>query len=115
MATTDERLSILEQQVSAVTAKVDTFIQEMRDRDNQRAAELIEIRQRQDAAQAKHEADIKAAQEKHDADIKAMDKKFDAKFDALTKQLHDNFIQTLLGVGGMMLALGALLFTALRQ
>ena len=56
MATADERVdkleirfSTLEQQVSAVTAKVDTIIGEMRDRDNQRAAEIVELRQRQDA------------------------------------------------------------------
>jgi archaellum component FlaC len=56
MATTDERVDkletrflTLEQQVSAVTAKVDTFIGEMRDRDNQRVAEIAELRQRQDA------------------------------------------------------------------
>lgn len=56
MATTEERVdkletrfSTLEQQVSAVTAKVDTIIGEMRDRDNQRAAEIAELRQRQDA------------------------------------------------------------------
>ena len=56
MTTTDERVdkletrfSTLEQQVSAVTAKVDTIIGEMRDRDNQRAAEIVELRQRQDA------------------------------------------------------------------
>lgn len=48
MATTDERLPSLEQQVSAVTAKVDTFIGEMRDRDNQCVAEINELRQRQD-------------------------------------------------------------------
>ena len=54
MATTDERIdkleirfSTLEQQVSAVTAKLDTFIgemrdlkTEMRDRDNQRVADI---------------------------------------------------------------------------
>lgn len=56
MANTEERVdkletrfSTLEQQVSAVTAKVDTIIGEMRDRDNQRAAEIVELRQRQDA------------------------------------------------------------------
>ena len=88
MATTDERVDkletragSLEQQVSAVTAKVDTFIGEMRDRDNQRVAEI---------------------------------KALDAKFDALSKQIHDNFIQTMIGVGGMIIALGALLITALK-
>ena len=40
----DERVGRLEQQVATVTAKVDTFIGEMRDRDNQRAQDIREIR-----------------------------------------------------------------------
>ena len=40
----DERIGRLEQQVATVTAKVDTFIGEMRDRDNQRAEDIREIR-----------------------------------------------------------------------
>lgn len=40
----DERVGQLEQQVAAVTAKVDTFVSEMRDRDNQRAEDIREIR-----------------------------------------------------------------------
>ena len=55
MATTEQRVDklenrvgSLEQQVSAVTAKVDTFIGEMRDRDNQRVAEISKLRQQQD-------------------------------------------------------------------
>ena len=40
----NERISSLEQQVATVTAKVDTFIGEMRDRDNQRAQDIREIR-----------------------------------------------------------------------
>ncbi|MBQ3434944.1 MAG: hypothetical protein IJG24_07875, partial [Selenomonadaceae bacterium] len=40
----DERIGRLEQQVATVTAKVDTFIGEMRDRDNQRAQDIREIR-----------------------------------------------------------------------
>lgn len=63
MANTEERVDkletrflTLEQRVSAVIAKLDTFIgemrdfkTEMRDRDNQRAAEIVELRQKQDA------------------------------------------------------------------
>ncbi|MBR6711412.1 MAG: hypothetical protein IKI76_00230 [Selenomonadaceae bacterium] len=40
----DERVGRLEQQVATVTAKVDTFIGEMRDRDNQQAQDIREIR-----------------------------------------------------------------------
>ena len=35
--------------IDTVLAKVDTIIGEMRDRDNQRVAEIIELRQKQDA------------------------------------------------------------------
>lgn len=47
-------------------------------------------------------------------DIRATNAKIDAKFDALIKQIHDNFIQTLIGVGAIMAAIGGLLFTALK-
>jgi len=45
----ENRVSSLEQQVSSVIAKVDMLVGEMRDRDNQRAAEIMELRQKQDA------------------------------------------------------------------
>ena len=83
MATPNEpiRFATLEQQVSAVTAKVDTFIGEMRDRDNQRAAEIQVL---------------------------------DEKINSLAKQIHDTWKQTMIGVGGMIIALGALLIGALK-
>ena len=73
MATTEERVdrletrfSTLSEQFAATMARVDSFIAElrdfkteMRDRDNQRVAEIIELRQRQDA-------DRKALEEKID-------------------------------------------------
>ena len=68
MATTEERVdkmetrfATLEQQVSTVTAKVDMIIQEMRDRDNQRAAEIMELRQQHNADMKEMREDIKGA------------------------------------------------------
>lgn len=82
----------LGEQVAAVTAKVDMLVSEMRDfknemrdRDNQRAAEIIELRQRQDANQ----------------------KEF-------TKELRSNFVQTMLGVGAIMAAIGGLIVAILK-
>lgn len=40
----DERLTNLEQQVSNTMTKVDMLVDEMRDRDNQRVADIREIR-----------------------------------------------------------------------
>ena len=54
--------------------------------------------------------DIRRMNEKHDADMKSMD----SKFDAITKQINDTWRQTMIGVGGMIIALGALLITALK-
>lgn len=83
MATPNEPINFptLEQQVSAVTANVDTFIGEMRDRDNQRTAEIQIL---------------------------------DEKINSLAKQIHDTWKQTMIGVGGMIIALGALLIGALK-
>ena len=103
MMTTEGRVTGLEQQVSAVTAKVDMLIQEMRDRDNQRAAEIMEIRQRQDAAQAKH-----------DADMKEMNARFDAKFDKLSDQIHTMTIAAVVGFGAIAAAVGGLVFAAFK-
>ena len=77
-------------------AKFNVFMQEMRDRDNQRAEDIRELRQ------------------KHDADMKEMSAKFDANFQTFTKQLHSNFVQTLIGVGAIMAAIGGLLIAALK-
>ena len=97
MATTDERLSSLEVQVSAVTAKVDTFIGEMRDRDNQRAAEIQELRQ------------------KHDTDIKAINEKIESKFDKLSNQIQSLTIAAVVGIGAIVIGGGAIIWAAISS
>ena len=47
--TSENRPMSLEAQVAVVTAKVDMFIGEMRDRDNQRAEDMREIRSKLDS------------------------------------------------------------------
>ena len=49
MADLENRVSNLETKVSVIETKVDMFIDEMRDRDNHRAAEIAELRQKQEA------------------------------------------------------------------
>lgn len=43
------RVNNLEARVSVIETKVDMFIDEMRDRDNKRAAEIAELRQKQES------------------------------------------------------------------
>ena len=121
MATTDERLNYLGQQVSMVATKVDMLVAESQ----QQREDIRRLQDRQDAmqakleaemktAQARHDADIKAAQAKHDAEMYEMNQRFYDKVDDITKQLHTNFIQTMLGVGAIMAAVGGLIIATLK-
>lgn len=51
---------------------------------------------------------------KHDAEMKEMNKKIDETFQTLLKQIHTNFVQTILGVGAIMAAVGGLIIAALK-
>ncbi len=63
-------------------AKFNVFMQEMRDRDNQRAAEIMEMRQ------------------KHDSDMKSID----AKLDRLGDKIQNMVIAAVVGFGAIMFA-----------
>ena len=108
-------------QLAVHDAKFLMMFEELR----QQREDLRRQQDRQDAMQAKHDADMKAAQAKHDAEmhemnqrfyekIDAMDKKIDDNAKEFTKQLHTNFIQTMLGVGAIMAAIGGLIIAALK-
>lgn len=45
----ENRVNRLETKVSIIETKIDMFIDEMRDRDNRRAAEISELRKKQEA------------------------------------------------------------------
>ena len=89
---TNKRLSSLEQQVATVASKVDMLI--------------IESQQQRE--------DIRRLNEKHESEMHEMNKRFYDKFGDLTKQINDTWRQTMLGVGGMIVALGALLVALLK-
>ena len=111
--------------IDNVMMKVDIFIAESQ----QQREDMRRLWERQDAMQVKHDAEMKAMQEKQDAEMKAMQEKNDAKMHEMnqrfyekidanakefTKQLHSNFVQTMIGVGAIMAAIGGLIITALR-
>ena len=111
--------------IDNVMMKVDIFIAESQ----QQREDMRRLWERQDAMQVKHDAEMKAMQEKQDSEMKAMQEKNDAKMHEMnqrfyekidanakefTKQLHSNFVQTMIGVGAIMAAIGGLIITALR-
>ena len=92
----DERVSSLEQRVTETTANVNSLIRElkdfkdeMRDRDNQRAKEIQDMRQ------------------KHDADMKEIR----ASIDSMGKHVRNMSVAAMAGVGGMFIAVGVMVAT----
>ena len=97
--TEQEKINVdVQTQLALQDAKFNAFMQEMRDfktemrdRDNQRAAEIMEIRQRQDAAQAKHDAEMHEMNQRFYAKFDSIDAKFaamDAKIDSTMVSLN---------------------------
>ena len=97
----DNRISSIELQVTTVAAKVDMVIEEIR----QQREDIRRIQERQDAAQAKHDADMKEINQRFYAKFDAMDKKIDDKFDKFSSQLQMMSVTTILGVGAIVWAI----------
>ncbi len=77
------RVNHLETKVSNIETKIDMFIDEMRDRDNKRAAEIAEIRQKQ-------EADMK--------ELRSSIEKMNDKIDGMGKHSRNLTIAAIIGI-----------------
>ena len=117
----------LQRQIDAQNARIDNvltkidglidsfqdFKQEMRDRDNQRAKEIMEMRQKHDAdmkeMRANHDADMKEMRANHDADMKNTD----SKLDEMGRHVRNMAIASMAAVGGMAITVGALVVTVI--
>ena len=74
---------------------------------------LEEIRQqREDMRRLQDRQDEE--RRKHDAEMQEMNKKIDENFKTLSNQIHNNFVQTIIGVGAIMAAVGGLIIAALK-
>ena len=96
----ENRVNHLETKVSVIETKVDMFIDEMRDRDNQRAAEIARVDSKIEQLREQREKD----NAKHEADMKEINKKIDEKVDNITKEIRSMAITTILGVGAIVAA-----------
>ena len=101
-----KRSTNLEARVSSIEATFKSFMQEMRDRDNQRAEDIRELRQ-------KHDADMKEMNQRFYSKFDAMDKKIDDKFDKLSDQLHTMTIAAVVGFGAIAVAVGGVVYAAI--
>ena len=97
MATTDERLTSLESKFEMFVDEMRDFKIEMRDRDNQRANEIQELRQ------------------KHDADIKEINARIESKFDKLSSQIQNLTIAAVVEIGAIVIGGGAIIWSAISS
>ena len=96
----------LQRQIDAQTARIDNVLAKVDMlvvESQQQREDIRRLQDRQDAAQAKH-----------DAEMHEMNERFYSKIDDLTKQLHTNFIQTMIGVGAIMVTVGGLIIAVLK-
>ena len=100
----------VERRVDRLETKFDMFMQEMREfktemrqQNQMRAEEIRDLQRRQDEDRRNH-----------DADMKEMNVKIESTAKEFTKQLHTNFVQTMIGVGAIMAAIGGLIIAALK-
>ena len=103
----------VQMQLALQDAKFNVFMQEMRDRDKQRAAEISELRQKQDDAQAKHDADTR------DIDWAEDMRKMQKKFDYIEKDLRRLNVTFMIGaataVFGLVVGLIAFIYLVLSR
>ena len=85
--------------IDNVLAKVDALINES----NQQREDIRRQHERQDALQAKH-----------DAEMHEMNKKIDDNFKTLSNQIHNNFVQTMVGFGAIAAAVGGIVIAAFK-
>ena len=107
--TEQEKINVnIDNRLTSLETKFELFMEEIK----QQREDIRRIQERQDAAQAKHDADMKEMNQRFYAKFDAMDAKFDAmnkkiddKFDKFSSQLQMMSITTILGVGAIVWAI----------
>ena len=91
------KISVLTQEMRDFKDEMRDFKNEMRDRDNQRAAEIMELRQ------------------KHDTDIKELNARIESKFDKLSSQIQNMAIAAVVGIGAIVIGGGAIIWSTISS
>ena len=85
----DIKIERIDQKVDSFKETVENFIQEMRDRDNRRDADIRELRQKHDADMKELSKQRETDRAQHEADMKEMQKKQDAVANELRTEIRD--------------------------
>ena len=91
MSKQEKRIVEVEKRVESLESVFKSFMTEMRDRDNQRAAEIRELRQ----------------------DMKTMQANLDAKIDGISKHVQNLTVAAMVGMGTAVIGIGAIAVTVM--
>ena len=115
---TNLKLEVHDAKFNAIIEEIKQQRDDMRRLWEKQDADMRAMNEKRDAdmkaMNEKRDADMKAMNEKRDADMKAMNEKIDANQKEFTQQLHSNFVQTMIGVGAIMAAIGGLIIATLK-
>ncbi|MBR4152264.1 MAG: hypothetical protein IKT98_04840 [Selenomonadaceae bacterium] len=100
----------LDKALSNFDTKFNMMLEEIR----QQREDMRRLWDRQDAIQAKHDAEMHEMNKRFYDKFDAMDKKIDDNFKTLSNQIHNNFVQTMLGFGAIAAAVGGLVVAAFK-
>ena len=100
----------VEQRVDTIETKFEMYMKSQDERFNTFMQELQQ--QREDIRRAQDRQD--AAQAKHDADMKELNARIDSKFDSLMNQIQNMAIAAVVGFGAIAVAVGGIVFAALK-
>ena len=98
LAVQDEKFNSMLARIDATNQRVDNFISEMRDRDNQRHAENEELRQMIEAKNAEMRQSIKEIYTTTDEKVA----RIEAKVDSTNKYISNFFYTSLAAIGAML-------------
>ena len=106
----DSQNARLDKALSNFDTKFNMMMEEIR----QQREDMRRLWERQDAMQAKHDAEMHEMNQRFYDKFDAMDKKFDDKFDKLSEQIHTMTIAAVVGFGAIAAAVGGLVFAAFK-
>ncbi|MBR4152265.1 MAG: hypothetical protein IKT98_04845 [Selenomonadaceae bacterium] len=99
----DSQNARLDKALSNFDTKFNMMMEEIR----QQREDMRRLWERQDAMQAKHDAEMHEMNER-------FYNKIDENFKTLSNQIHNNFVQTMLGFGAIAAAVGGIVIAAFK-
>ena len=106
----DSQNARLDKALTNFDTKFNLMMEEIR----QQREDMRRLQDRQDAMQTKHDAEMHEMNQRFYDKFDAMNDKIDATFKTLFNQIHNNFIQTMVGFTAIAAAVGGIILAAFK-